>query len=434
MAILSGIGKVHLDGQKGLTKDKPVKSMDAPAIVYIPLVSGTSTAFDVHVQPGDHVDIGTKLATRKDMYVPVYASVSGTVKAIEKRMHISGRMQNHVAIENDGQYTSVKAIDISNPDDMSQSDVLEAIKELGLVGLGGSGFPTYIKYSKPELLETVLINGVECEPFITADHMEMLNNVEALFDGTEFLIKAAGAKNAIIAIKEHKPELFSLLKGECEKHANITCVEVPDKYPMGWERTLVKQVLKKEYDQLPCEVGVVVNNSTTAISLSKGIREGKAITERIVTVSGNGVKEPANVKVAVGTPANEIIGFIGGYIDEEVDGVILNGGPMMGNSLMNDTFVIAPYMNALTVLVREDTVPLPCLKCGMCTDHCPANLQPVKIIQAEKAANVDMVKKLEADRCVSCGMCSYICPSKIEVSDFVAKAKRRLQLANMKKK
>lgn len=434
MSILSGKGKVHLDGQKGLTKDKPIKSLNAPSVVYIPLVIGTATAFDVHVQPGDHVDIGTKLATRKDMYVPIYASVSGTVKAIEKRMHITGRMQQHIVIENDEKYTSIKAIDIADPDNMSQTDVFEAIKELGLVGLGGSGFPTYIKYAKPELLETVLINGVECEPLITSDHVTMLNNKEALFDGVQFLMKAAGAKNAIIAIKEHKPDLFAMLKEECAKHENITCVEVPDKYPMGWEKTLVKQVLKKDYDKLPSEVGVVVNNSTTAISLSKGIRNGEAITKRVVTISGNGVKDPMNVEVYVGTPASYIVEQIGGYIDNQVDGIILNGGPMMGNSLMNDTFVVTPYTNAISVMIRENIAAMPCLKCGMCTDHCPAYLQPVKIIQAEKTANVDMLRKLEVERCVSCGMCSYICPSKIEVTDFVQKAKRRLNLANARKK
>lgn len=434
MAILSGKGKVQLDGQKGLTKDKPILAIEAPEVVYIPLVIGTATQFDVHVQPGDHVDIGTKVATRTDMYVPVYASVSGTVKAIEKRMHISGRMQNHIAIENDGKYTSVKAIDVKDPDNMSQSDIYEAIKELGLVGLGGSGFPTHIKYSNPQNIETILINGVECEPFITSDHVVMMRDMEALIDGVTFMIKAANAKNAIIAIKEHKPELFALLKAACEKTSNITCVEVPDRYPMGWERTLIKQVLKKEYDRLPSEVGVIENNSTTAICLSKGIREGKAITSRVVTVSGNGIKNPQNVEVAVGTPVNYIVEKMGGYIEDEVDGIVLNGGPMMGNSLMNDTFVITSYSNAITILVRENIEAMPCLKCGMCTEYCPAFLQPVKIMQAEKRADPDMLEKLDVNQCVSCGMCSYVCPSKIEVTDFVAKAKRRLQLANARKK
>lgn len=434
MAILSGKGKLHLDGQKDLTKDKSIVSMEAPENVYIPLVIGTANAFDVHVEVGDHVDIGTKLATRKDVYVPIYSSVSGTVKAIEKRMHITGRPQNHVVIENDGKYTSVKVVEISEPDKMSQNDVVEAIKELGIVGLGGSGFPTYLKYTKPELIETILINCVECEPFITADYVEIKRNIDALFDGAQFLKKAANAKNIIIAIKENKREIFNLLKDYSTKYSDVTCVEVPDVYPMGWEKTLVNQVMKKDYDQLPCEIGVVVNNETTAIFVSKGIREGLPIHKRIITVSGDGIKNPTNIEVYVGTPANEVIKHIGGYVDDEVDGIILNGGPMMGNSLMNDLFVVAPYVNALTVLKRKDAISMPCLKCGNCTDICPAYLQPVKIIQAEKAANADMLIKLDAERCVNCGLCTYVCPSKIEVTDFVAKAKRRLQLAKMKKK
>lgn len=433
MSILSGKGKVHIDGHKDLTINKPVKKIDTPKKVYIPLVNGTATSFDVLVQVDDHVDIGTKLAVRKDLYLPIYASVSGTVVGIEKRMHVSGRMQEHIVIENDEHYTHVKVLDVEDPDSLSSNDIVEAMKELGLVGLGGSGFPTYVKYNHVENIDTILINGVECEPLITADHKAMEENTEALFDGLRFMIKAANASKGIIAIKEHKPELFKKLQEYATKESNITCVEVKDRYPMGWEKTLVQEVLKKDFERLPSEVGVIVNNSSTAIALSKGIRNGEMIARRIVTLSGDGLKDPTNVEVTIGTPANYIIEQIGGYIDGDQEGIIINGGPMMGNSLMNDTFVVATYTNAINVLVRHNQVALPCLKCGMCIDHCPAHLQPVKIMQAQKAANVEMLEKLEVNRCVSCGMCSYICPSKIEVTDFVSKAKRRVQLANRKK-
>ena len=221
MSILSGIGKVKLDGQKGLTKDKPILAIEAPDVVYYPLAIGMAADFDVHVQEGDQVYVGTKLATRKGMYVPVYSPVSGVVKGIEKRMHASKRLQAHIAIENDHKYEAVKAIEVADPDNMSQEEVFNAIKELGLVGLGGSGFPTYIKYNNPQNIETILINGVECEPFLTCDHLVMKRDIKALFDGVNYLIKAANAKNAIIAIKEHKPDLFELLVEEAKNYDNI---------------------------------------------------------------------------------------------------------------------------------------------------------------------------------------------------------------------
>ncbi len=433
MSILSGKGRIKIDGKKGLTKDKPILSIEAPDVVYIPLVLGLATDFEVHVKEGDRVCIGSKLATRTSMYVPIYSSVSGTVKGIEKRMHASKRLQDHIVIENDHKNERVKALDVANPDSMTQSEVYEAIKELGIVGLGGSGFPTHIKYSNPSNIETILINGVECEPYLTSDHLAMKKDVKALFDGVHYFIIAAGAKNGIIAIKEHKPDLLELLLEEAKNYDNISVQEVPDRYPMGWERVLIETVFKKTYDKLPAEIGVIVNNSSTAIALSRGIRHGVPITHRVVTFSGTGLKNPQNVEVAIGTPVNYIVEKIGGYIDEDCDGYLLGGGPMMGQSVMNDTFVIYSHNNAITVMKKEKINSLPCFKCGECTLHCPAHLQPVRIVQAEKAANVELIEKLDTSKCVECGMCTLVCPCKLEVTDNVKKAKRRLQLAQRRK-
>jgi len=432
MSFLSGLGKVKLDGQKGLTKDKPILAIEAPDVVYIPLVIGAAIQFDVHVQAGDEVKVGTKLATRKDMYVPIYSPVSGTVKGIEKRMHSSGRPQNHIAIENNHQYESVKAIDIENADTLTKEEIVNAMKELGLIGLGGAGFPTFMKYGRTDGIHTILINGVECEPFLTSDHLAMKRDPHALMDGTKFMMKAAGCDKAIIAIKEHKPDLLEVLRNEASKYQGIEVVEVPDAYPMGWERTLVKQITKKDYDRLPAEVGVIVNNASTAMALSNGIRKGEAIYKRVVTVSGNGIKNPQNVEVCVGTPFNHVVAAMGGYVDAP-EGHILAGGPMMGKSVMNDQVVITTTSNGMTVIVKEEIPALPCLKCGMCTLACPSHLQPVKIIQGEKRADVETLEKLDVMRCVECGTCTYVCPSKIEVTDFVSKAKRRVNLANIKK-
>lgn len=432
MSFLSGLGRVKLDGQKGLTKDKPILVLDAPDVVYVPLVIGMANQFDIHVAEGDQVKVGTKLATRKDMYVPIYSPVSGTVKGFEKRIHVSGRPQNHVVIENDHKNEMVKVLDIADGDALKPAEIVDAMKELGLVGLGGSGFPTYIKYGHTEGIHTVIINGVECEPFLTSDHLAMKRDLKALFDGTSFMMKAAGVEHAIIAIKEHKPDLFEALKNEALNHNGIEVKEVPDAYPMGWERTLVKQLTKKDYDKLPSEVGVIVNNASTAIALSNGIRNGEAIYRRVVTVSGNGIKNPQNVDVVVGMPFNQIVEAMGGYADAP-EGIVLSGGPMMGKSVMNDSVVITEYTNGMTCLIREDTEALPCLKCGICTLHCPAHLQPVKIMAAEKGAHLEVLEKLDVMRCVECGACSYVCPSKIEVTDFVQKAKRRVNIANIRK-
>lgn len=434
MSILAGKGKIKLDGQKGLTKDKPILNIEAPDTVYIPLVLGAATDFDVVVNEGDHVCIGTKLAVKKDTNLPIYSSVSGTVKGIVKRMHASKRPQNHIEIENDHQDERVKVLDIADPEALTKEELVDALRELGIVGLGGSGFPTFRKYKNVEGIETILINGVECEPFLTSDHLAMKRDIKALFDGVHFLMKAADAPKGIIAIKEHKPDLWELLVEEAKNWSNITPVEVPDRYPMGWERVLIKQVTKKDYERLPSEIGLIVNNSSTAIAFSKGLREGQAITRRVVTFSGNGLKNPQNVDVPVGTPVSYIVEKIGGYIDEDCEGIILGGGPMMGQSVMNDTFVTCTYHNGITVMKKEDIKPLPCLKCGMCTEHCPMHLQPVRLMQSEKAANVEMLEKLEVNLCVECGMCTYVCPSKIDVTDMVVKGKRRFNLANAKKK
>ena len=432
MTILSGKGRVRLDGQKGLTKDKPINVIKEPDTVYIPLAFGASTDVDVHVQEGDKVCVGSKIATRTDMYVPVYSPVSGIVKGIEKRMYATGRPQNHLVIENNGKQERVKAIDIENPDQLSPKEIVNAIKELGIVGLGGAGFPTHIKYANPQGIETILINGVECEPYITSDHLVMKRDIKALFDGTNFLLKAAEAKKAIIAIKEHKPDVWSMLQEESKNWENIEPMEVPDRYPMGWERTLIEQVFKKQYDRLTSEIGVIVNNSSTAIAVSKGLREGKPITHKVTTFSGNAIKNPQNVEVPIGTPVEYIVKQIGGYADVNA-GIVLGGGPMMGKSIMNDQFVIYINNNAITILENKAIDDLPCLKCGMCTDHCPAHIQPVKIMEAVKGTSIEMMDKLETLRCVECGMCTYICPSKIEVTDFVVKGKRHLNLANARK-
>lgn len=431
MSLLSGIGKIRLNGKKELTKSKQVLSLPEPEIVYIPLIIGASTDFDVHVSEGDYVHKGTKLATRKDIYVPLYSPVSGTVKGIEKRMHTSGKIQNHLLIENDFKDDEVTPFSYDNPDSLSAEELVEAIKEIGILGLGGSGFPTYVKYQNAKNIEAVLINAVECEPYLTSDYKVMEKHSEELLDGTHFLMKAGHAGKGIIAVKVTNKDLILKLKEKAVKFNDIEIAGVPDAYPMGWERVLIREIFKKEYERFPSEIGIIVNNATTAIYLSEALRQKKAITHRIVTVSGEGIKNPENVYVPIGTSVDYIIDKIGGYNDKCEEIVVLAGGPMMGKSIANDQFVISSYSNSVTILPKKDTDEMPCLRCGLCVEYCPAKIQPVQIMNGEKMKDLDSVTNARADKCITCGLCSFICPSKIEVTDWVGKAKTRI--ANARK-
>lgn len=434
MSLFGSKGRRHLDGHKDLTKHSQIISIvsgeNAPKEVYFPTMSPNGKPITYTVNPGDSVKVGTKLGTRTDFYVPIYSSVSGTVK--EAKMIYSaqiGRPISHIVIENDGRYECdepLKTVTLES----SKEEIFEAIKEAGLVGMGGAGFPTYIKYNNPQGIQTLLVNGVECEPYLTTDFFTMQSDVDALLLGCEYLMKASGASNAIIAFKVHKDEVKEAISAKLADHPNIAIQEVPDAYPMGWERTLIKQVFKKEYDRLPSEVGVVVNNAQTVIELGKTLSTGKTVATRLVTVSGNGVKNPTNVLCPIGTLAKEVVAVCGGYVEGDIN--LIPGGPMCAKALSREDFPILIQMGSLTILKYAAVKADACLRCGECTMTCPAGLQPVELKIAFERKDVDRMEKLNIMSCVECGMCSYVCPSKIDVTDTIKKAKLIYKLKGKK--
>ena len=416
----------HLAGHKDLTSNNDVIKVNDIDTVFIPLANGNSSNFDVFVKAGDHVKVGTKLGQRNDgLVVPVFSSVSGVVKAIETHKHSLGEI-DHVVIENDKKFEN-EQFDAFDWKTASREELVEFTKDKGIVGCGGAGFATYVKYQRPDGINKVIINAVECEPFITADYKEIDAYVEYLMTGALAMKKMSEAKEVVIAIKVGKKYLTDKMRAALPD-SSVTVVEVPDAYPMGWERTLVRHLEKKEYENLPAELGLVVNNSTTAISLAQALETGMPIVNKFVTVSGDALSKPTNVEVLVGTPVSELLQLTEVNTDEVV---LINGGPMMGSSMDNDEFVVTPYTNAITVMNEVQTNAIPCLRCGACSDYCPAGLQPVRIMQAYRAKDWDMVRELRADKCIECGLCSYVCPSKIEVSNEVKLAKTII--ARMKK-
>ncbi len=427
MSILIGPMKLHLQGHKELTSHKEVKVISAGKKVYIPLMACT----EILVQVGEHIHAGTKLAIRNDHFiVPIFSSVSGKVLGVESLDHTTGRKIEHLVIENDGEDTFTAPFSPLDGDKASVEELVDFMMNAGIVGCGGAGFPTYIKYKGVTGIHSLLINAVECEPYITADYRLMDDQIQRFLYGTKTMLRMSGAKEAIIAIKKTKKDLITKVKKALEGQSQMRLVEVPDQYPMGWERTLIYEIYKKRYDKLPKEIGVIVNNATTAIAFADALLDGRPIITKTCTISGDGVKTPSNVKVPVGISVKDIVSQLGGYTAEEI--CVIGGGPMMGGAQTTDEVVITTSSNAITILKFEEVETIACLRCGRCNDHCPAGILPIRINVAEEAGDVKLLARLRADQCIECGMCTYVCPSKIEVTEGVRRGKALLRAAQPK--
>lgn len=425
MSLFKGAMRQHIHGYKDLTNHKEVLEVKVGNEVYIPLVCGPATNIDVLVKEGDHVFIGTKLAQCNERnIVPIYSSVSGIVRGRKKIMHSSLKPVEHLVIENDGDATSIQAFEPLDYETADHEQLIDFMMNAGIIGLGGAGFPTYIKYKFAKDVDVLIINAVECEPFITADYTTIQTHDKELRCGVLAMKKMAMAKKVMFAIKKTHPDLINFVRTVFKADENVQVVGVPDVYPMGWERVLVRELLHKEYAKLPGEAGAVVNNAETAIAFGEALLYGRPIVQRTLTVSGNGIKQPQNVLVAIGVPAYQVIAACGGYTFDEVK--IIAGGPMMGKTIVNDLFVIDRNMNALTILENHPFNSIACLRCGKCSDHCPASLQPVRIAQAVKTNDKGAMQQLAAMDCIECGLCTYVCPSRLDVTENVRKAKRQL--------
>lgn len=430
MSLFRGAMRVQMKGHKELTEHKNIITIH-PQTVAIPLF-GSDPNPEIFVNVGDEIKVGTKLAQfSKPFIVPVYSSVSGKVEAIEDRQFQTLKKVKHVVVSNDQQYAKANnpTIDYTTA---SKEELVEFMMNSGLIGCGGAGFPTYVKYKFAKDIDKLIINAVECEPYITSDYKTIETDFDTVLVGIKAMHKMSGAKEVLVAIKESHPELIELVNEKLKNEKDIQCVKVPDVYPMGWERTLVYQLTNKRYDRLPSEVGCVVDNSTTAYWFAKAMLNGEPIMNRMITVSGDGIAEPCNVVAPIGTSVQELVKACGGYTGENL--VVCFGGPMMGSTIINDSVSMDRQNNALTVLKKVDVEEIACLRCGRCSDNCPSGLQPVRIAQANKSKDMNRLAKLNVMKCVECGLCTYVCPSKIAVTENVRRAKRAYTLAQAKKK
>ena len=430
MSLFRGSMHTCINGNKELTEHADIITLN-PEKVSIPLYLGTDMNPEILVHAGDEVKVGTKIAQFSSRFVvPIYSSVSGTVEAIEDRLHQSLKKIKHVVISNDMKYTKEDGPTIDY-ESSSVNELTDFMMNAGIIGCGGAGFPSYMKYKDVKNITLLIINAVECEPYITSDYKILETGFEKVLIGIKAMLKMSGADKAVVAIKKSHPELIEQVSEKLKDHKEIQCVSVPDVYPMGWERTLVYQLTKKRYDKLPAEIGCIVNNATTAYMFGKAMTVGEPIVSRMLTVSGNGVKEPKNVIAPIGSSVHDVIEACGGYTSEDL--VVCFGGPMMGSPITTDALSVERQNNAITVLKKEAVDEVACLRCGSCSDHCPSGLQPVRIVQANKLKDLARLEKLEVSKCVECGMCTYVCPSKIAVTENVRRAKRAYQMAKAKK-
>lgn len=395
-----------------------------PKFIYIPLINETT----VLVKKDDYVFKGSVVGKRKgDFKMPIFSSVSGKVIGFDNVVIFNGEKVKCLVIENDFKEKIEKGIKKNNKlNNISKKEFINSLEECGIVGLGGSGFPTYIKYNTDKKINTLLVNAVECEPYITADYFVIKEKSEEILEAIDAILEINNIDRAIIAIKKTNKALLDILNRYIGTYLKIQVVLVPNLYPMGWERTLIKQVTGLTYDKLPIEKGIIVNNVSTIYSIYQALKLNKPIIERIVTFSGAGFKKPQNVLVKIGTPVKEVINYIGGsYKNKKY--ILIAGGPMMGNSV--EDLVVTPELNC--VLLLEDNVDnkaTACLRCGKCINVCPAKICPVLI--KDSLDDLEKLKTLDVSKCISCGLCSYVCPAKINVREYVSQAKEKVGKSN----
>ena len=409
-------GGVHPNDNKSHTCAKPVELLAPPAVLVYPTVQHIGAPCTPCVAVGDYVKMGQKIADSEAFVsAPVHASVSGTVKAIEKRPVPNGTMVESIIIENDFQDTPDDFTPIDY-ESIAPDDIPALVREAGVVGMGGATFPTHVKLTPPadKKIDTVIINGAECEPYLTSDHRIMLETPDEVILGLKIMLYRFGITNGHIAIEENKPDAIAIMKKKCEAEG-ISVDVLKKKYPQGGEKQLIYAVTKRTVPvgKLPADVGVVVVNIDTATAIARKFKYGTPLMRRIVTVVGTPLVKAANYSVRIGTPVDYIIEQNGGFKEEPKK--VIMGGPMMGIPQFRlDVPIIKGTSAILCLNEKEDQTPdeSPCIRCGKCVEHCPMNLMPLYLCESAKKDDMEACENYGITACLECGCCSFICPAK----------------------
>jgi len=414
---------IKIPGHKAMSIKNKIGVYNKMKYVYIPLISGNDTNITVAVKKGDYVYKGTVIGKRKGIFrVPIHSSISGTVIDYEEKYVSNGKKVKCVVIENDYLDAIEKEYENNDITKYSKTEFIKTLRDCGIVGLGGSGFPTYVKYNIDKKLNTLIVNAVETESYVTSDFVLFREKCEEILETIDAIREINNIDEAIIAIDKQNTELKEIIENYIGTYLKIKIALVPNIYPIGWEKNLVKYIKKTDYDNLPMEKGIIVDNVSTIYAIYEALKYKKPLTERIITFTGDNLKRPQNVMIKIGTSAKEVIQKVGGTNKKQVKYVA--GGPMMGKEIPTDDIIININDNCILSLENKpEKQESTCIRCGKCVEYCPAKLAPILI--SENLNKPEKIKKLEPCKCIECGLCSYICPAKINLREKVLEAKQK---------
>ncbi len=431
-------GGVHPPEGKHYTRGVPIEVLPAPEVVYVPLSQHAGAPAKPLVKRGDTVKLGQRIGEACGFIsANIHSPVSGKVRGVEDVPHFLGGFSPAVVIENDGADTPACELEPHpNWEELPPEQFPKIAACAGLVGMGGAMFPTSVKLSPPQdkPIDTVIINGAECEPFLTADHRLMLEYPEHIVEGALMIKRALSAKRLVVAIEDNKPDALEAMRKACSGR-DVEVVALKTKYPQGAEKQLIKAITGREVPSggLPFDVGCYVQNVGTAKALRDAVVDGKPLVERVTTVTGLAVAQPKNLLVRIGTPIARLLEACGGA--KEDVGKVIMGGPMMGLAQWSLDVPVTKGTSGVLFVPRRDVKPLPegnCISCARCVDVCPMRLMPTQIAHAAKHERFELAKSLGALDCIECGSCAYVCPANVKLLHYIRWAKSEIRKASRK--
>ncbi|MBO0441213.1 electron transport complex subunit RsxC [Candidatus Enterococcus ikei] len=417
------LGGVRIAKNKWLTKLETITELSSPKQIILPMNMHIGKPAKIVVSIGQQVKIGTMIGAKDGLIsANIHSSISGTVEKIEQRI-IGTAEVSVVIIKNDFK-------DTYEIPQINNENLVETIKNNGIVGMGGAGFPTDVKFllKEHQQMETLIVNAVECEPFVTADRRIIIEQMNDFIEGINMLQEMLSIKQCVIAIESSSEEAVQKLEAKIDNN-RIKLKILPNHYPQGAEKIVIKAVLGKELPagKLPIDLNVGIINVSTVLATFHALKENRPLIDRVVTVSGTPIKHPKNLRVRIGTPVEHVIEACGGFIESPMK--LINGGPMMGKVIQNLDEPVTKTTSLILALTKEEAkIPEEqnCIRCSECVNACPVNLQPISISNAYRAGDIEETKRLGVLNCIDCGACSYICPSKIDILSDIRAAKQKV--------